>query len=40
MKKPVSPLRYPGGKRALVPFLSEMLESNGCLGGTYAEPFA
>ncbi len=39
MKHP-SPLRYPGGKTALTPLLSEVLSINGIDGGVYAEPFA
>lgn len=35
----LSPLRYPGGKSVLTPFLRSVLETNGMHGGTYAEPF-
>jgi DNA adenine methylase len=35
-----SPLRYPGGKGKLGPYLTEILELNGLLGSRYAEPFA
>lgn len=35
-----SPLRYPGGKAALVPYLTEIIRLNGLEGGIYAEPFA
>ena len=35
-----TPLRYPGGKQRLTPFIVEVLRSNGLLGGHYAEPFA
>jgi DNA adenine methylase len=35
-----TPLRYPGGKQRLTPFILELLEENGCLGGHYAEPYA
>lgn len=35
-----SPLRYPGGKGKLTPFISTMIEACGCIGGTYIEPFA
>jgi len=35
-----SPLRYPGGKTKLYPFVKELLLQNDLLGGTYIEPFA
>lgn len=35
-----SPLRYPGGKTQLAPFIAELLRINGLSGGVYAEPFA
>ena len=35
-----SPLRYPGGKAALAPFLGETITLNGLSGCTYFEPFA
>lgn len=35
-----SPLRYPGGKTQLTPFVSELLRVNDLARGTYAEPFA
>lgn len=35
-----SPLRYPGGKSSLAPFLRQFVEDNSLLGGIYAEPFA
>lgn len=35
-----SPLRYPGGKAKLYNFVKRVLEVNGLLGETYAEPFA
>lgn len=34
-----SPLRYPGGKSSLAPFLTEVVKLNGVEGGTYIEPF-
>lgn len=34
-----SPLRYPGGKAKLAPFLAESLRLNGLGQGVYAEPF-
>lgn len=40
MKRSPSPLRYPGGKSALFPFVSELISSNGLEDGHYAEPFA
>lgn len=38
--KPASPLRYPGGKQCLAPFIHALLMKNGMLGCTYAEPYA
>ena len=35
-----SPLRYPGGKGKLTPFMEYMIKNSGHLGGTYIEPFA
>ena len=35
-----SPLRYPGGKSQLAPFVSTLLTLNNLQGGHYAEPFA
>src|SRR5688572_20453013 len=35
-----SPLRYPGGKQRLAPFILEVLEANSLTGGEYAEPYA
>jgi DNA adenine methylase len=35
-----TPLRYPGGKQRLAPFVNELIESNGLAGGHYAEPYA
>jgi len=35
-----SPFRYPGGKSALAPLLSETVKKNGLEGGAYLEPFA
>ena len=35
-----SPLRYPGGKAALAPFLGETIALNGLSGCAYYEPFA
>lgn len=35
-----SPLRYPGGKGRLAPWLAQVMERNDLAGGHYAEPFA
>ncbi len=35
-----TPLRYPGGKRRLVPLVMRLLETNGLRDVEYAEPFA
>jgi DNA adenine methylase len=35
-----SPLRYPGGKTQLTPFVTELAKKNNLYGGVYAEPFA
>jgi len=35
-----SPLRYPGGKSQLTPFVIELLRKNKLLDGVYVEPFA
>lgn len=35
-----SPLRYPGGKSQLAPFVIELLRRNDLFGAVYAEPFA
>jgi DNA adenine methylase len=35
-----TPLRYPGGKQRLWPFLDEILSETGLLGGHYVEPYA
>lgn len=35
-----SPLRYPGGKQKLSPFIGEILVKNNLLGGHYVEPYA
>lgn len=40
MSRYASPLRYPGGKQRLAPFIRELLEANGLLGGEYVEPYA
>jgi DNA adenine methylase len=35
-----TPLRYPGGKQRLTPFIIEVMEANGINAGHYAEPYA
>jgi DNA adenine methylase len=40
IRKNVSPLRYPGGKRGFVPFLSQVIQANGLTGCRYLEPYA
>lgn len=35
-----SPLRYPGGKTAIAPFLRSVILRNGLGGGVYVEPYA
>jgi DNA adenine methylase len=40
MSTPRTPLRYPGGKQKLAPFISEILDENDLVGGDYAEPYA
>jgi DNA adenine methylase len=35
-----TPLRYPGGKQRLTPFVAEVLATNNLIGGHYAEPYA
>ncbi|QQJ96428.1 DNA adenine methylase [Burkholderia ambifaria] len=35
-----TPLRYPGGKQKLAPFISEILAANNMIGGHYVEPYA
>lgn len=35
-----TPLRYPGGKQRLTPFITQILRLNNLLGGHYAEPYA
>lgn len=39
MSRYKTPLRYPGGKQKLAPFISELIEENGLLGGHYVEPY-
>lgn len=35
-----SPLRYPGGKTQLAPFVLDVIQANGIYQGVYCEPFA
>jgi DNA adenine methylase len=35
-----SPLRYPGGKSRIFPFVSQLFYENGMIGSSYAEPYA
>ena len=35
-----TPLRYPGGKGKLVPYIKEIFEANGLVDGVYVEPYA
>jgi DNA adenine methylase len=36
----LSPLRYPGGKAKISPFIRRVMENNDLAGGHYAEPYA
>ncbi len=40
MDRFVSPLRYPGGKNCIFPFVSNFFYENNLIGGNYAEPYA
>ena len=40
MKQYKTPLRYPGGKQKLAPFIAEILAKNDLQGGHYAETYA
>lgn len=40
MSRYKTPLRYPGGKQKLAPFVSELMTGNDLRGGHYAEPYA
>jgi len=35
-----TPLRYPGGKTQLAPFVTELMQENGLMQSVYCEPFA
>ena len=38
--KLLSPLRYPGGKARIAPFLADLIDLNNLRGGAYFEPYA
>ena len=40
VKKHLSPLRYPGGKRRIYPFIAKLILENDLVGFGYAEPYA
>lgn len=40
MSRYKTPLRYPGGKQRLAPFVAEVVRASGLEGGEYVEPFA
>jgi DNA adenine methylase len=40
MSRHSTPLRYPGGKQKLAPFIADILKVNGLVGGHYVEPYA
>jgi DNA adenine methylase len=40
MSRYKTPLRYPGGKQKLTPFILEVMAANDLIGGDYAEPYA
>ena len=40
MSRYFTPLRYPGGKQKLTPFIIEILRANDLEGGNYVEPYA
>lgn len=40
MSQHITPLRYPGGKQRIAPFVSEVMILNGLEGAHYAEPYA
>lgn len=40
MSSNISPLRYPGGKAKLYPYICTLLKANDLYGETYIEPFA
>jgi len=40
MSRYKTPLRYPGGKQRLTPFVLEVMKANNLVGGDYVEPYA
>ena len=36
----ITPLRYPGGKQKITPFIKEIISENNLLGCSYIEPYA
>jgi DNA adenine methylase len=40
LRRNVSPLRYPGGKRSFAPYLAAVISANGLKGCHYLEPYA
>lgn len=40
MSRYKTPLRYPGGKQKLAPFVAEVMRENDIVGGHYLEPYA
>lgn len=40
MTRYYTPLRYPGGKQKLTPFILELIRANDLQGGNYVEPYA
>lgn len=40
MSQYATPLRYPGGKQRISPFIVEVLQANRLIGGHYVEPYA
>lgn len=40
MSRHCTPLRYPGGKQKLAPFVDEVLRANNAVGWNYVEPYA
>lgn len=40
MARHYTPLRYPGGKQKVAPFIAELIEVNGLAGCDYVEPYA
>ena len=36
----ITPLRYPGGKQKITPFIKEIIQSNNLYGCSYIEPYA